>query len=77
MKPTIFGFLRDRQQDKPTAYCYECERPQYSEDTLYLLNGERLCGECIERKYRADYVDILTTYEKAAIMGADCEMAVE
>lgn len=57
--------LRDKQQDLPSAFCDRCHCEQYAEDTLYLLGGLRLCGECIENRIFA-----MTTPQKAELLGA-------
>jgi len=57
--------LRDKQQDPPAALCDRCQSELYAGDTLYLLGGLRLCGECVEDKFLA-----LTTPQKAELLGA-------
>ncbi len=57
--------LRDKQQDPPAAFCDRCGSELYAGDTLYLLGGLRLCGECVEDAFLA-----MTTIQKARLLGA-------
>lgn len=58
--------LRDKQQDPPAAFCDRCGGEQYACDTLYLLGGSRLCGQCVEDRLLA-----MTTAQKARLLGAE------
>jgi formylmethanofuran dehydrogenase subunit E len=61
----IGEFMRDKQMDKPLAYCSRCGGEQYREDYMYIFEGHRICGECMGEKF-----DCLTVREKADLLGA-------
>jgi hypothetical protein len=67
-----YGYPRDKQQDKPLAYCSRCGAEQYREDYMYIWEGQKICGECLAGKFNC-----LTVKEKADLLGADCIRAGE
>ena len=64
--------LRDAQQDPVVAMCAICEGEQYQEDVMYLWDGKKICGQCMQEKF-----DCLTIKEKADLLGAECVKAGE
>ena len=40
--------IRDRQQDKPSCICQECEAELFSGSKAYNLNGRLVCVECFK-----------------------------
>lgn len=58
-------WLRDSQQDRPSARCGRCRGEVYRGERMYAFEGRFLCSDCMESLFGA-----MTTREKAALLGA-------
>lgn len=63
---TVSPILPDKQQATPFAHCDRCQGEMYKGDTLYIWDGTKICGECMEEKFNC-----MTTAEKAALLGSE------
>jgi hypothetical protein len=69
---TRTAYLYDRQQADPVDECEACGAEMFRGDHLYLWEGQRICGECLEEK-----INCMTIKEKADLIGAECIEAGE
>lgn len=48
-----YHFLRDAQDETPSAYCEACRGEVYREESLFDWDGKQICPDCFKRKVRS------------------------